>query len=94
MNHIWSLSIDDYLEIVRRAKEGGVLPGESIEKYLIEYMKEKEIQPIGATELTKEEYIEEVISHDKKILSIETNNDGKSEIKIHQKNNEEPPLTE
>lgn len=90
MNSIWQLNFDDYMEIIKRAKAGGVKPGESIEKYFIEYMKEKGKKPIANTELTKEEFIAEQLSHDKKILNISVDDKGKTEYKTYKKvDNEE-----
>lgn len=81
MKSIWSLNIDDYMEVVKRAQANGVLPGESMEKEFIEYMKEKNQKPCGNTELTKEELIKEYASHGKKVLNMETK-DGKTIFKI------------
>jgi hypothetical protein len=39
------------------AKKLGVQPGESIQPVLKAYMKHMEIEPIGKTELSREEYI-------------------------------------
>ena len=58
MNTLWSLTIDDYLEIYERAKKNGKQPGDSMEDEIIQYVKEKNIKPIGHTELTKKELIE------------------------------------
>lgn len=50
MNDVWSLSVDDYLEIVKRSRELGIKTGESMEEVLKEYMKEKGQKPIGKTD--------------------------------------------
>lgn len=82
MNSIWALTIDDYIAIVERAQAGGCKPGESMEKWFIEYMNEKNIKPVGQTELTKEEFISEQISHDKTLLNMETK-EGKTNFTIY-----------
>jgi len=82
MNSIWNISIDDYLAIVKWAKEDGLQAGQSMEKYLFAYAKAKGIKPVGHTELTNDELIGEYVSHGKKILDMKVNNDGKTEYKI------------
>ena len=84
MNFMWSLSIDDILEVYDRAKKDCIQPGQSIEKYFLEYAKEKNIKPLGATELTKEEMINEATSHGKNVLNIEVNSDGDTKYKFDQ----------
>ena len=49
MSFLWNLSLDDYLKICEKAKDNGVKEGESIEKYILEYMKEKGQKPICET---------------------------------------------
>jgi len=71
MNQLWSLTIDEYLEICELAKEHGVKPGESIEPYFMAYMQFNDKKPIGATELNKDEYVKELISKGKTILNID-----------------------
>lgn len=82
MNYLFQMTIDDYLEIVRRAQANGVKPGESMEKEFLEYAKEKGLKPIGATELNRDELLREHASKGKKILDIRTQKDGKQEIRI------------
>ena len=83
MNSLWKITIDDYLAVVKLAKENGVKPGESMEKYFVQYMKEKGLKPTCHTELSKDELISEYASHDKKTLDISTDNEGKSIFKIY-----------
>lgn len=82
MNNIWSLKLDEYLEIVELAKKNGCQPGESMEKYVIEYMKERNRKPIGVTELTKEEMVKEHVSHGKNVISMETDKEGNTKYKF------------
>ena len=82
MNFLWKMTIVDVLEIYRRARADGVKEGESIQKYVTEYMKEKNIKPIGATELTNEELMNEQASHGKNVLKIETDDHGETKIKF------------
>lgn len=49
MNDIWMMTADDYIEIVKRAKDLGLKEGESMEEVLKEYMKEKNQKPIAKT---------------------------------------------
>lgn len=89
MNEIWSLTVDDYLVIIERAKAEGVKEGESMEKQFRQYMAEKNVQPIGHTELSKEEYISELISKDKKIIDISVDAQGKQSLRFIKKDNME-----
>lgn len=70
MRSIFEFTIDDYIEICERAKNNGVKTGESMEKEMFEYAKEKGIQPIGNTELNKDELIKEYESKGKKVLDM------------------------
>ncbi|MHA1844451.1 MAG: hypothetical protein ACTSWG_03135 [Candidatus Helarchaeota archaeon] len=83
MNNIFKVTIDDYLEVVKRCQDKGIKPGESMKKEFLAYMKEKEIKPIGKTELNKQELIKEYNSHGKKILEGEINSKGQTKYKIH-----------
>ena len=47
MNEVWSLNIDEVLEIYEIARKNGKKSGDSIEKELKEYMKGKNRKPIG-----------------------------------------------
>jgi hypothetical protein len=85
MNYLWQLTFDDYIEICKRAKKKGIKPGEPMQDVFVEYMKEKNIKPIGATELNKNEFIKEYVSHDKKILDIETDKKGKQKFRFIKK---------
>jgi hypothetical protein len=89
MKSIWSISVEDYLEVVRRAKEAGIKPGESMEKIFIEYMKEKNKKPVGSTELTMDELLKESASHGQKVLGMETGAEGKTKYKIVKNKEEE-----
>lgn len=82
MNSLWKITVDDYLEVVRRAKDAGLKPGESMEKIFVEYMKEKNQKPIGATELTQDELMKEHASKGQNVLSIQIDKNGKSQYKI------------
>lgn len=54
MNSIWSITIDDYLEIVKICQELGMKPGSDMTPVVFKYMKAKGQKPIGNTELNKE----------------------------------------
>jgi hypothetical protein len=50
MSFLWNLNLDEYLEIVKRAKKAGVKEGESIEDFVLDYMKEKGYTPMCETD--------------------------------------------
>jgi len=81
MNHLYAITIDDYLEIVELAKLHGKVAGESMEEEFAEIITKKGLKSFGATELTKEEYAKELASHDKNILSFDVDKEGKTTIK-------------
>ena len=83
MNSLWAISINDYLEIVKIAKADGLQAGKSMEKYFIQYMKDKGIKPAGHTELTKSEMIQEYLSHNQKVADISTDEKGNTNFKIY-----------
>jgi hypothetical protein len=89
MKSLWSITFDDYFEIVRRAKEAGIKEGESMEEVFIKYMEEQNKKPIGATELSMDEMLKEQASHGKSVLGIETDKEGKTKYKIVKKKEEE-----
>jgi len=76
------MTIDDYLEIVKRAQANGVKPGESMEKEFVEYAKEKKLKCLGATELTKEELACEHASHGRKVLKVDTDENGQQSYQV------------
>ena len=89
MKYLWNITIADYFEIVKRAKAKGIKPGESMEQVLIDYMKEQNRKPLGATELTMDELLKEQASHGKNVLGIETDAEGKQTYKIAKKKEED-----
>jgi hypothetical protein len=89
MNNIWQISIDDYLKIVEIAKTNGKKTGDSMEAEIVEYMRVNNRQPINRTELTKDEFIKELTSHNKNILDINFDKD-KTEYKFHKGIDKEP----
>lgn len=80
MNALWQITIDDYIEIIKRAKANGKCQGDSMEKEILSYMKEKNQKPFGHTELNQEEFLKEQASHGRKVLSMEIK-DGKTVFK-------------
>lgn len=82
MQEIWSISIDDYINIIDMAKANGKKPGDSMEEELRTYMNIKNQKPIGRTELNKEEFIKECISKNKNLADLTVEKDGKCEIKF------------
>lgn len=88
MKSLWSITFDDYFEVVKRAKEAGIKEGESMEEIFIKYMEEKNQRPFGATELTMDELLKEETSHGKSVLGIETDKEGKQKYKVVKKKEE------
>jgi hypothetical protein len=88
MRQIWSITVEDYMEVVKRAREAGVKPGESIEAVFIDYMNEKGQKSCGATELNKEELLSELVRKNGKILEINTTPTGETTYNILKKTEE------
>jgi len=88
MSFMWDMALDDYINICEISKKVGIKPGESMEVVMVEYMKAKGIKPT-MTDLTKDEIIEKLVGDGKKILSIETDEDGEQDIRFIKK--DEPP---
>lgn len=86
MNQLWSVTVDQYFEIVQRAKDAGLKPGDDMTKIFKEYMAEQGLKPIGHTELTKDELAKEYASKNKNILDISHNSEGTPQIKVIKKN--------
>lgn len=89
MQSLWSITLDDYFEVVRRAKEAGLKAGDSMEEIFLNYMAEKNQKSIGSTELSMDELLKEGASHGKSILGMETDKEGKTKYKIVKKKEEE-----
>jgi protein-tyrosine-phosphatase len=76
MNNIWTISIDDYIQIMEEAivlgNSRGKKEGESIEQEFFEIANKRgiKIQKLGATELNKEELKEQYKLAGKKILDL------------------------
>ena len=90
MKAVWSITTDDYLAICKIAMKNGKKPGEDMTQELLEYMKKKNVKPIGHTELTKDEQVADLIARGRKPMEIETNKEGKSTYKFYKKVDEDP----
>jgi hypothetical protein len=89
MQFIWhDVKIEDIIEAQNLAREHGKVAGNNYEEEFLEVMKKKGIIPSGATELTKEELLNEIASHDKKVAHIQTDDKGKQTLKIYKKEDE------
>lgn len=89
MQYIWTnVKIEDIFEAQKLARERGKKAGESYEEEFLEVMQAKCKSPSGATELNKEELISEYLSHDKKIIDISHNSEGKAEYRVMKKKDE------
>jgi hypothetical protein len=85
MNSMWSITIEDYEEVIRRAREAGLQPGDSMEAIFIEYMAEKGQQPFARNEFSKDELLQQLAEKNGNILDISTDDTGKQSYKIVKK---------
>lgn len=49
--YMWSITTEDYLEVIKLAQKNGKKPGDSIEKELFEVMSKKGKKPLGTTDM-------------------------------------------
>jgi hypothetical protein len=91
MNSLWSITVEDYEEVVRRAREAGLKPGDSMEAIFLDYMHEKQRKPFAHNEFTKNELLSNLAEKSGNILDISHNSEGVTEYKVikKQKNEEE-----
>jgi len=82
MRAIYSITIDEYLDVVKIAQKLGRKPGESIEDVFLAYMKIKGKKADGHTELSKEEFLNEMISNGNSILDMDVNEKGETNYKF------------
>jgi hypothetical protein len=92
MNSLYLITIDDYLEVVRRSQEAGLLPGDDMTPILVQYMNEKGQRPCMNTELNKEELLNDLSQKHRTILDITTNDCGQQSYNIIKKKDEESGL--
>ena len=85
MNSMWSITMEDYMEVVRRAREAGLQPGESMEVIFIDYMLEKGQKPFAHNEFNKVELLDDLAQKNGNILDISVDDKGKQTMKIHKK---------
>ena len=76
MNKIWSINIDileEFYKIIEKLEKDASQKLNLYEREIIflEMMKLKDIKPAGQNELTKAEFIKELVSKGKKILSVD-----------------------
>jgi len=83
MNSLFKITIDDYLEIVKRGQEAGLKPGDSLQKIFEEYAKEKNLKSFANTELSKTELLKEYTSHGKNVLEGNVDKEGKMTFQEH-----------
>ena len=67
---LWSITAEDYVEVLKRAKADGLKPGDSMEKYFMEYMNEKSIEPIGSTNKDLDRIAGDLRESGKKVLNL------------------------
>jgi len=85
MKAVWTITIDDYLKVIEMAKANGKTMSDSMEEEFLQYMKEKGQKPSGHTELNKEELVQELISKNKNVLDITSDEKGKPIYKFYKK---------
>lgn len=88
MNALWSINLDtlqEFHELIDTLEKDMKRELNDKEKEIVflQLMKEKNIKPTGNTELNKEEFIKEYVSHGKTILNIDK--DGMKIIKPKEK---------
>jgi hypothetical protein len=88
MRELWSITVEDYEEVVRRATEAGLEPGESMEAIFIDYMVEKGQKSFARTELNNEELLSDLTHKNKNILKIDIDTKGKSTYRVMKKKGE------
>ena len=82
MNSLWSITVEDYEEVIRRAREANLKPGDSMEAIFIEYMKEKGQKPFARNEFNKDELLSDLSDKCGKILEINTDTQGKQSYRV------------
>ena len=85
MNSLWSITVEDYEEVIRRAREANLKPGDSMEAIFIEYMKEKGQKPFARNEFNKEELITHLTEQNGKLLKINTDDKGMQTFELYKK---------
>jgi len=85
MNKLWKITIDEYMEVVKRSKEAGLKAGDDMTPIFLQYMAEKNQKAIGANEFTHEELLDQLSEKHGNVLDISTNDDGTQTCKIHRK---------
>jgi hypothetical protein len=83
MNNLYSITIEDYLEVCERAKKAGLSPGADMTLIFEAYMAEKGQKPMGHTELSMKELAQEYASYEKKVLKIDTDDKGNQSFELH-----------
>ena len=85
MNHLWNITLEDYMEVVRRSRQAGLQPGESMEAIFIDYMLEKGQKPFAGTEFTKDELLTDLTQKYGNILEITTDDKGQQSYRVTKK---------
>lgn len=93
MNHLWNITAEDYLNVVKICQELGMKPGESMEPVFIEYMKIKGQKPFAGTEFTKDELLADLTEKHGNILEISTDDKGKQSYRVMKKDDKNNPST-
>jgi len=89
MESLWNITIEDYLEDVRRTRLAGIQPGESMEKIFIKYMEEKGQKPFAHTELNKDELLADLTQKHGNILDISVDSQGHQIYRVIKPKDEE-----
>ena len=92
MNSLWSIEMEDYLNVVKICQELGMKPGDDMEPVFIEYMKMKGQKPFAGTEFTKDEILADLAQKHGKILEISTDDKGMQSYRVAEKPEEDKPF--
>ena len=85
MNSLWSITAEDYLNVVKICQELGMEPGSDMTPVFVAYMEQKGVKPFAHNEFTKEELISHLTEQTGNILKINTDDKGKQSIELHKK---------
>jgi hypothetical protein len=85
MNAFWNPSLDQVIEAIELAKANGKKEGDNYEAEFIQVMNKYNQKPFSRSELTKEEWLQEQVSHGQTILDMSTNSEGVTKLSVIKK---------
>lgn len=84
MKYLWEITLDDFLKVCEMAQANGKKAGDNMEQEFLEYAKLKGIKHSGATELNKQELIDELKFKGKNVLDVNIDKKGNMDFNIEQ----------